>query len=414
MERGRAARPEGLKCPRAPAAVPVARLVRRCCGAGHEPRWPSSWPGSGTCRTSTSPCRTFVRLASAEPRESTAFIDLRVDRGGASGTRPEDPAALGAVQPDLAQPHARGAHRRGQRLLAARGHRLRRAEGVDGIQPRADGVRARGVSTITQQLAKNLYLSPSKNPVRKLRELMIARRLEAVLSKRRILELYLNVVEWGDGIFGAEAAARAHFGGPASGLGPEQAALLAGALINARALDPSHPTGRLLRRQRMLLRRMGRVTPPPDTGEAGRRGRTAGSRACRRDAAGATRTTRAPHRHRTQHRQREPGPTRARRRRRHRRPAGTWRGRWRMTVGLEHGRAAANVRRGRRARMLNYTDAITALMRDIVERGRPLSLHRPVAGARVRALRTRGADGPVRDVPLAQPAHQRARLLLLA
>jgi monofunctional biosynthetic peptidoglycan transglycosylase len=129
---------------------------------------------------------------------------------------------------------------------------------------------ARGASTITQQLAKNLYLSPSKNPVRKLRELMIARRLEAVLSKTRILEIYLNVVEWGDGVFGAEAAARAHFGGPASGLGPDQAALLAGALINARLLDPGHPTARLLRRQRMLLRRMGQVTPPSDTGGAGR------------------------------------------------------------------------------------------------------------------------------------------------
>ena len=64
-------------------------------------------------------------------------------------------------------------------------------------------------STITQQLAKNLYLSPSKNPIRKLRELLIARRLEAELSKQRILELYLNVIEWGDGIYGAEAAARA-------------------------------------------------------------------------------------------------------------------------------------------------------------------------------------------------------------
>ena len=70
---------------------------------------------------------------------------------------------------------------------------------------------ARGGSTITQQLAKNLYLSPSKNPMRKLRELLIARRLEAELSKPRILELYLNVIEWGDGIYGAEAAARTLF-----------------------------------------------------------------------------------------------------------------------------------------------------------------------------------------------------------
>ena len=69
----------------------------------------------------------------------------------------------------------------------------------------------RGGSTITQQLAKNLYLSPSRNPLRKLRELMIARRLEAELKKQRILELYLNVIEWGDGIYGAEAAARTYF-----------------------------------------------------------------------------------------------------------------------------------------------------------------------------------------------------------
>ena len=69
----------------------------------------------------------------------------------------------------------------------------------------------RGASTITQQLAKNLYLSPSRNPLRKLRELIIARRLEAELTKARILELYLNVIEWGDGIYGVEAAARAYF-----------------------------------------------------------------------------------------------------------------------------------------------------------------------------------------------------------
>ena len=75
---------------------------------------------------------------------------------------------------------------------------------------------ARGASTITQQLAKNLYLSPSKNPIRKLRELLIARRLEAELTKQRILEIYLNVIEWGDGIYGAEAAARSYFGKPAA------------------------------------------------------------------------------------------------------------------------------------------------------------------------------------------------------
>src|SRR4029453_9536262 len=89
----------------------------------------------------------------------------------------------------------------------------------------ARGGFTRGASTITRQLAKNLYLSPSKNPVRKLRELFITRRLEAELTKRRILELYLNVIEWGDGIFGCEAAARAYFGKSAADLSREEAAL---------------------------------------------------------------------------------------------------------------------------------------------------------------------------------------------
>jgi monofunctional biosynthetic peptidoglycan transglycosylase len=121
----------------------------------------------------------------------------------------------------------------------------------------------RGASTITQQLAKNLYLSPSRDPLRKLRELIITRRLEAALPKARILEIYLNVVEWGDGIWGAEAASRAYFGVSASGLNRAQAALLAGALINPIRYSPGRPPGRLLRRQQIILSRMGGVEPPP-------------------------------------------------------------------------------------------------------------------------------------------------------
>jgi monofunctional biosynthetic peptidoglycan transglycosylase len=123
---------------------------------------------------------------------------------------------------------------------------------------------ARGASTITQQLAKNLYLSPRKDPLRKFRELLLARDLEAALSKRRILELYLNVIEWGDGIYGAEAASRAYFGIPASALSADQAALLAGAIINPRLFNPGAPNRRLLSRQRLILRRMGAASPPPD------------------------------------------------------------------------------------------------------------------------------------------------------
>ena len=124
------------------------------------------------------------------------------------------------------------------------------------------GVPIRGGSTITQQLAKNLYLSPSRDPSRKLRELIIARRLEAALSKVRIFELYLNVIEWGDGIWGAEAAARTYFGIPASDLDTEQSALLAGAIINPRQHSPARPTARLLQRQRIILGRIGQVSPP--------------------------------------------------------------------------------------------------------------------------------------------------------
>jgi monofunctional glycosyltransferase len=122
---------------------------------------------------------------------------------------------------------------------------------------------ARGASTITQQLAKNLYLSPSKNPIRKGRELLIARRLEAELSKQRILELYLNLIEWGNGIYGAEAAARTYFGKAAADLGPQESALLAAGINSPRAFDPARPSAKLRRRQEMILRRMGAVTPPP-------------------------------------------------------------------------------------------------------------------------------------------------------
>ena len=117
-------------------------------------------------------------------------------------------------------------------------------------------VRRAARSTITQQLAKNLYLSPSKNPLRKLRELIIARRLEAELTKARILELYLNVIEWGDGIYGVEAAARTYFTGRRRRSGRRKSALLAGAIINPRVLNPAHPTARLLRRQQLILQRM--------------------------------------------------------------------------------------------------------------------------------------------------------------
>jgi monofunctional biosynthetic peptidoglycan transglycosylase len=115
-----------------------------------------------------------------------------------------------------------------------------------------------GGSTITQQLAKNLYLSPSRNPLRKVKEYFIARSLENHLTKKRILELYMNVVEMGERVYGAEAAARFYFHTSAAALSPSQAALLAGCLPNPRIMNPAAPNKRLRFRQRMVLSRMRR------------------------------------------------------------------------------------------------------------------------------------------------------------
>jgi monofunctional biosynthetic peptidoglycan transglycosylase len=96
-----------------------------------------------------------------------------------------------------------------------------------------------GGSTVSQQLAKNLYLSPAKNPFRKIAEAVITWRMEKILSKKRILELYLNVIEWGEGIFGVEAASRHYFGKAAADLSAEEAARLAAVLPNPRKYNPT-------------------------------------------------------------------------------------------------------------------------------------------------------------------------------
>jgi monofunctional biosynthetic peptidoglycan transglycosylase len=122
-----------------------------------------------------------------------------------------------------------------------------------------EGSLERGASTITQQVAKNLYLSPSRNPIRKLRELLIARRLDRELGKMRVLELYLNVAEWGDGIFGAEAAARRWFQCSASELSAVQAARLAAALPNPFKRSPAVKSRALDRKTARLVRALFRA-----------------------------------------------------------------------------------------------------------------------------------------------------------
>ncbi len=112
---------------------------------------------------------------------------------------------------------------------------------------------ARGGSTITQQLAKNLYFGTSKTPLRKLREMVVTRWLEQDLSKARILALYLHVIEWGDGVYGVEAAARRWYGKPAAALGEAEAAGLAAMIPNPRRLNPQVSAARHARATRRVL-----------------------------------------------------------------------------------------------------------------------------------------------------------------
>ena len=202
-----------------------------------------------------------VRVLAKTNPESTAWMDMRAAEAARDGK------STRRVQRWV--PYSRISQNLKRAVLVAEDAAFWDHEGIDLEELRKSieinweqGRAVRGASTITQQLAKNLYLSPSRDPLRKLRELIIARRLEAALQKARIFEIYLNVIEWGNGIWGAEAAARTYFSIPASAVNREQAALLAGAIINPRVLNPARPTPRLRARQRIILGRMGEVTPP--------------------------------------------------------------------------------------------------------------------------------------------------------
>lgn len=134
---------------------------------------------------------------------------------------------------------------------------------------RQDGLR--GASTITQQLAKNLYLSPSRNPLRKLKEVITAWRLEYWLGKERILELYLNIAELGTGVWGMEAASREYFRKSAGQLSLEEAAALAATLPFPQSSNPGHRPGRMRWRQNMIIRWLRgepvEIPPAPDLPE---------------------------------------------------------------------------------------------------------------------------------------------------
>jgi monofunctional biosynthetic peptidoglycan transglycosylase len=197
-----------------------------------------------------------AKLASVAP-STTAFMELRKKQLRDEGK--DDSILYHWVSYGAISPYLRRA------VLVAEDDDFYHHDGVDmkGIQEAIEkdwqsGKITHGGSTITQQLAKNLYLSPSRNPFRKLKEYFIARSLEKHLTKKRILELYLNVVEMGERVYGAEAAARFYFHESAAALSPPQAALLGGCLPNPRIMNPGSPNKRLRWRQRMILSRMKR------------------------------------------------------------------------------------------------------------------------------------------------------------
>jgi monofunctional biosynthetic peptidoglycan transglycosylase len=203
-----------------------------------------------------------VRYLAKENPKTTAFMELRIDEAHAAGRKfslRHQWVPYSRISPFLKRA-----------VIVTEDAAFFDHDGIDLDEIKAsleqnweDGQFLRGASTITQQLAKNLYLSPSRNPMRKVKELLITRRLEAALSKQRIFEIYLNMIEWGDGVFGCEAAARAYFGKSCANLDVPEAALMAGAIINPREHSPAKPTRRLLRRQQIILRRMQFKPPAP-------------------------------------------------------------------------------------------------------------------------------------------------------
>ena len=155
-------------------------------------------------------------------------------------------------------------------LIAAEDSKFMQHQGFDfdGIQKAFEknekrGRIAAGGSTITQQLAKNLFLWPEKSFIRKAEEALITLMIENTWSKRRILEVYMNEIEWGTGIFGAEAAARHYFGISANELNEYQAAMLASMVPSPQYYDRKGETEGLARQTEVILERMNKVAIPP-------------------------------------------------------------------------------------------------------------------------------------------------------
>lgn len=193
--------------------------------------------------------------------ESTAFMEARLE-------------AMQEAKPNahLQQkwvPYARISSHLKRAVIAAEDSKFTEHQGFDwnGIETAFEknlkkGRIVAGGSTISQQLAKNLFLSGHRTPWRKVQEAIITFMLESLMSKRRILEIYLNVIEWGDGVFGAEAAAKHYFRSSAKALGPNEAARLAAMIPNPRFYD-SHRSTRFLNRHAATIQARMRLVKVP-------------------------------------------------------------------------------------------------------------------------------------------------------
>ena len=190
-----------------------------------------------------------------QPPRETAFMAQRLEE-----LRAKDPKA--AIRYSWV-PYARISNHLKRAVIAAEDAKFLEHEGFDweGIAKAREknakkGRVVAGGSTITQQLAKNLFLSPARSYVRKGEEAVITLMLEAILDKQRIFELYLNVIEWGSGVFGAEAAAQRYFNTTAARLSPEQAARLAAMAPNPRFYERNPGAPGLGRKIGIILTRM--------------------------------------------------------------------------------------------------------------------------------------------------------------
>jgi monofunctional biosynthetic peptidoglycan transglycosylase len=220
-----------------------------------------------------------ARLRTHNPT-STSLMDTRIDEAEAKGQQPRRDytwVPLDRISPNLQRAVLAGEDTNFvthsgfdyQAIQKAWDQALREAEKEakkegedDDWLPNLPDFK-RGASTITQQLAKNLYLSSQRSFVRKGQEAILTIFLEHSLTKRRILELYLNVIEWGDGTYGAEAAAQRYFHKPAASLSPNEAAFLSAMIPNPRTVfNPQVNPRRVARRQRIILRGMPFVRLP--------------------------------------------------------------------------------------------------------------------------------------------------------